>query len=128
MKILLDTHIFLWAIADDPRLSKRIKAAYLNEDNELFLSVASFWEILIKHGLGKLPLPQPTVAYLSRQLEINRILLLPIRLGHLSDLERLPPLHRDPFDRMIIAQAIAEAIPIATADSTLEKYKVTLIQ
>jgi PIN domain nuclease of toxin-antitoxin system len=127
LKILLDTHVFLWAITGDPRLSAMQRSVYTDEANDLYLSVASVWEILIKSGLGKLPLPTPSAAWLVREMEDNRIASLSIRISHLTELERLPSLHRDPFDRMLIAQARAEKIPILSADPEIRRYDVALI-
>ena len=127
MKILVDTHIFLWAITDDPRLSSAHRVLYLDPANDLYLSVASIWEMLIKTGLGKLPLPAPAADYIVKQMEKNRLHSLTIRISHLTALEALPPLHRDPFDRMLIAQALAERIPILSADSELRKYNVEIL-
>ena len=127
MKILLDTQVFLWAITDDRRLSKTHRAAYLEPANELYLSVASIWEMLIKCGLGKLPLPRPAAAYIDKQMERNRVAMLAIRAGHLAELERLPPLPRDPFDRMLVAQARTEGMPMLSADSTMRKYGVRVL-
>ncbi len=124
MKILLDTHVFLWAITDGPRLSSEQRKMFLEEGNELHLSVASIWEMLIKTGLGKLPLPSPAAEYLEKQMEKNRIALLPIRMAHLSELQGLPPLHRDPFDRMLIAQARAEKMRLLSADARMREYGV----
>jgi len=122
MKILIDTHIFLWAITEDPRLSKAHRTLYLSKSSDLHLSVASIWEMMIKAGLGKLPLPSPTAAWISRQMDLNRIAALPILPAHAGELEALPPLHRDPFDRMLIAQARYEKMPILTADPMMRKY------
>ncbi len=97
---------------------------FLEEGNELHLSVASIWEMLIKTGLGKLPLPSPAAEYLEKQMEKNRIALLPIRMAHLSELQGLPPLHRDPFDRMLIAQARAEKMRLLSADARMREYGV----
>ena len=127
MKILVDTHIFLWAISDDSRLSNVHRAFYLDPANDLYLSVASIWEMLIKAGLGKLPLPAPAAGYIVKQMEKNRLLTLAIRLSHLAALEALPPLHRDPFDRMLVAQARAESMPILSADSNLPKYGIEVL-
>lgn len=127
MKILLDTHIFLWAITDDARLTKAQRAAFLDGDNELYLSLASVWEMLIKVGIGKLPLPQPAAPYIHKQADKNRILSLGIHAAHLAELEKLPPLHRDPFDRMLVAQARAEKMPILSGDPKLKKYGVKLL-
>jgi len=122
LKILLDTQIFLWAIIGDKRLSKVQSAAYLDQTNDLYLSVASIWEMLIKYELGKLPLPSPAADYILRQMETNRIAMLAIRAGHLVELEKLPPYHRDPFDRMLVAQARSEGMPILSADKVIRKY------
>jgi PIN domain nuclease of toxin-antitoxin system len=127
VKILLDTHAFLWAITDDPRLSQVHRSQYLEPRNELFLSVASLWEMLIKSGIGKLTLPAPAVPYLVKQMEKNRVSLLGVQLSHLSELETLPPLHRDPFDRMIVAQARAERMPVMSDDPALRNYDVSLL-
>ena len=122
MKILLDTHVFLWAITDSPRLSVQQRELFLDEVNELHLSVASMWEMLIKAGLGKLPLPEPAIEYLVRQMEKNRILLLPIRIAHLAELQKLPLLHRDPFDRMLVAQVRAEKFRMLSVDERMREY------
>lgn len=122
MKILLDTHVFLWAITDSPRLSVEQRELFLDEDNELHLSVASLWEMLIKAGLGRLPLPEPATEYLVRQMEKNRIVLLPIRIAHLAELQRLPLLHRDPFDRMLVAQARSEKLRMLSVDERMLEY------
>jgi PIN domain nuclease of toxin-antitoxin system len=127
LKILIDTHIFLWAITADPRLSSSQRSIYTDESNDLYFSVASVWEILIKAGLGKLPLPAPAAAWLVREMEENRITPLSIRISHQTELERLPGLHRDPFDRMLVAQARAEKMPILSADPEIRKYDVALI-
>lgn len=127
MKILLDTHVFLWAITNNRHLSASHQALYTDEGNDLHLSVASVWEMLIKWGIGKLPLPQSPTAWLARQLEKNRINLLGIRLSHMTELEGLPPLHKDPFDRMIVAQARAEKMPILTADPKIHEYDVAIL-
>lgn len=116
--------MFLWAITDDRRLSKAYRSAFEEPANELFLSVASVWEILIKCGLDKLPLPRPAARYIEGQMETNRIATLGMRAKHFAELEKLPALHRDPFDRMIAAQAIAEGMPLMTADRALRKYGV----
>ncbi len=127
MKILLDTHIFLWAITGDPRLSASHATRFVDDANELFLSIASIWEMLIKVGLGRLPLPSPSTDYIVRQMEKNRVSLLPIRTIHLAELELLPPLHRDPFDRMLVAQSRAEKTPLLTADGGLRQYAVQIL-
>ncbi len=127
MRVLVDTHIFLWAITDDPRLSIAHRNFYLDEANELYLSVASIWEMLIKSGLGKLALPLPATDFLVRQMSKNRLGTLAIHASHLGELEKLPPLHRDPFDRMLVAQARVEAMPILSADPEMRKYDVAVL-
>src|ERR1039458_2267873 len=117
MKALLDTHTFLWAIADEGRLSRRAKQIYTGS-NDLWLSVASMWEILIKVQAGKLPLPEPAGPYLLKKLVQNQIELLPITLDHVLKVESLPFHHRDPFDRLLIAQGIKEKWPIIDRKST----------
>ena len=127
MKVLVDTHVFLWAITSDSRLSKKHRALWLNESSDLYLSAASVWELLIKAGIGKLPLPSPHGEYILRQMELNRLTLLGIRPAHFSELESLPPLHRDPFDRMLVAQARAEEMPVATADPVFRRYHARVV-
>jgi PIN domain nuclease of toxin-antitoxin system len=126
MKALLDTHTFLWAIADQEKLSRRAQQIYTGP-NDLWLSVASVWEILIKVRAGKLPLPKPAGPYLLKELAKNRIEVLPITLDHLLRTESLPLHHRDPFDRLLIAQSIEEGWPIITADPSFERYPVDVI-
>ena len=124
MKILVDTQIFLWAITGDARLSARQRELYEDPDNELYFSLASLWEILIKVGIGKLGLPQPAAEYLRAQIEKNRLALLTLRFAHMAELEKLPPVNRDPFDRMLAAQARAEGIAVLTADPVFAQYGV----
>src|SRR5262249_31699403 len=104
MKLLLDTHTFLWFIDDSPQLSVRAKSL-LESDNDLSLCVASLWEIAIKYSLDKLKLPTTYEIFISQQLTVNDIEILPISLSHLAVVSILPRHHRDPFDRMLIAQA-----------------------
>ena len=127
MRILLDTHIFLWAITSDSRLSTAQRDLFLDDASDLFLSAASVWEILIKNGLGRLSMPTPSTDYIVKQMEKNRIALLPIRVAHLAELENLPPLHRDPFDRMLVAQARAEKMPLLSANAAIRQYPVEIL-
>jgi PIN domain nuclease of toxin-antitoxin system len=126
MKALLDTHTFLWAILDDRRLSRRAQQIFTGP-NDLWLSVASLWEILIKVQTGKLPLPQPSGPYLVKKLGENKIEVLPVNLDHVLRTEKMPVLHRDPFDRILIAQSLEEKLPLVTADSIFERYDVQVI-
>ena len=126
MRALLDTHTFLWAISEDDRMSQRARDIFTGP-GDLSLSMVSIWEILIKVQTGKLNLPQPTGSYVLSQLVGNRIETLPVSLNHLLAFERLPMHHRDPFDRMLIAQSIEEGWPIVTADRYFKKYPVRVI-
>jgi PIN domain nuclease of toxin-antitoxin system len=127
VRILLDTHVFLWAITEDSRLSRNYREIYEAESSDLILSTASIWEILIKRGIGKLDLPEPALSYVSKQLEHNRIRRLSIQMHHLAELERLPPVHKDPFDRMIAAQARSEKIPVMSADPAFRGYGLEIL-
>ena len=126
MRALLDTHTFLWAIADDKRLSRRAQKIFTGP-SDLWLSVASFWEILIKVRTGKLPLPEPSGPYLVKKAAENRIEVLPIKLDHVLRIESLEEHHRDPFDRILIAQSIEEKLPLVTSDPHFERYPIELI-
>ena len=126
MKAILDTHAFLWALAGDPRMSRQARDIF-SGSADLSLSIASGWEILIKVQSGKLRFPRPAGPYLLSRMAENRITILPISIDHLLALERLPMHHRDPFDRMLIAQSIEEDWPIITADPMFKKYPVQVI-
>ncbi len=121
MRLLLDTHAFLWFIDDDPRLSARAKSL-LESDADLLPSAASLWEVAIKVSLGKLTLAQPFDVFLPEQLVKNAVEVLPISLAHLGAVVALPFHHRDPFDRLLAAQALVEQLPIVSADSALDAY------
>ena len=123
MKILIDTHTFLWFINDSPELSNNA-AELIESDIELVLSVASLWEIAIKVNLNKLTLPEDYKTFIPQQLTLNSIEILPVSLQHLSLVAKLPLHHRDPFDRLIIAQAIAEEIPVISIDRQFDHYDV----
>jgi PIN domain nuclease of toxin-antitoxin system len=127
MKVILDTHAFLWWITDDRRLSSGARQAIANPGNELLLSVASAWEIAIKTRLGRLSLPESADRFIPDQLSRNGISSLPIQVRHALYTARLPPIHRDPFDRLIIAQCVLEKVPIVTRDKVIPTYKVDTI-
>ena len=122
MTLLLDTLAFLWWVGDDSRLSRRARAAIT--DGSCLLSVASCWEMAIKAGLGKLEIPRPIDRFLQQQLEINGFNLLPASLEHVSAVADLPLHHRDPFDRLLAAQARREELAIVSADPVFRKYGV----
>lgn len=126
-RYLLDTHVWLWAQANRARLRDTTLATLEDPNNELLLSAASTWEMAIKHRLGKLPLPEPPRDYVPDRMQRSRTTALPIELAHTLRVADLPDLHRDPFDRLIIAQAQVLNIPIITADAKFNGYDVTLI-
>jgi PIN domain nuclease of toxin-antitoxin system len=127
MRVLLDTHVFLWYISADARLPVTFRDAIRDPANEVYLSAASVWEAVVKHALGKLPLPEPPATYLPRQREAHRIAPLPIEEAALVHLAGLPPLHRDPFDRILIAQTLQHALRLATIDDEVRAYPVPLL-
>jgi PIN domain nuclease of toxin-antitoxin system len=124
MRILLDTNVFLYLIMDDPNLSQKSKDVFLDEGSEPFLSMASVWEMFIKTSTGKLSLPEKPSAFIREQLAINGISLLPIRYTHLEGLLVLPMIHKDPFDRVIIAQSLSEKMPVLSSNPVFAEYGV----
>jgi PIN domain nuclease of toxin-antitoxin system len=127
MRLLLDTHVFLWYISADSRLPGRFRDAIREPTNQVHLSVASVWECVIKYGLGKLPLPKPPAEFLPQQRELHEIATLSIDEGSVSHLARLPLLHADPFDRILIAQAVQHGLSILTVDDAIRAYPVSLL-
>jgi PIN domain nuclease of toxin-antitoxin system len=125
MRVLLDTHTFLWAITEESKLSKRVSR--LLPSAETWFSVASVWEILTKTQIGRLSLPEPAGSFLTSKLALNGVHVLPVRLDHVLRLEKLQLHHRDPFDRILIAQSLVESLPLVTADRMFERYPVELI-
>lgn len=123
-RVLLDTHAFLWFITADSRLSSPARQVLTTGGNQLLLSVASVWEIAIKVSIGRLPIPLPLDDFIPEQLRINRIELLPVSLEHTFRVARLPLHHRDPFDRILAAQAMQEGVPLVSADAALDAYPV----
>ncbi len=122
MKLLLDTHTFLWFVAGDTQLSPTARRMIEDLGNKRYISIASIWEMSIKHGIGKLPFAQPIEIFIPTQLQLNRIDILPITQEHAFYAGQLPMHHRDPFDRMLIAQSIVEAIPLVSADTSFVAY------
>jgi PIN domain nuclease of toxin-antitoxin system len=125
MKVLLDTHTFLWFVMGSANLSDNARSLIENPANEMLLSIASLWEIAIKASLGKVTLATPFADLIPAQLTLNGIALLNIRVDHLSRLVILPFHHRDPFDRLITSQALVEQIPVLGIDEVFDKYGVT---
>jgi PIN domain nuclease of toxin-antitoxin system len=123
--LLLDTHTMLWFFWDDPRLSKDAKAGIENAENRKLISVASCWEVAIKVGLGKLDLGESSRTFLLREIAHNNFELLNISLDHATAVEGLPLHHRDPFDRLLIAQSIVESLTIVGSDPAFDFYGVT---
>jgi PIN domain nuclease of toxin-antitoxin system len=123
--LLLDTHAMLWFVWDDKRLSSTAKSLIEDAGNRKLFSTASCWEIAIKVGLGKLALGEPSRSFLPREITRNNIELLPISLNHATAVETLPAHHRDPFDRIVIAQAMVDSLSVVSADAILDRYDVS---
>ncbi|AFZ36333.1 PilT protein domain protein [Stanieria cyanosphaera PCC 7437] len=126
MKLLLDTHCWLWWLNEPQKLTSSMQQAICDSENELFLSVASIWEIAIKVAIGKLTIPQPLSQLVTEQLPLDGINTLDIRMIHVLKIEELPLHHQDPFDRILIAQAICENLTIMTCDRKFVAYPVSL--
>jgi PIN domain nuclease of toxin-antitoxin system len=124
MMLLIDTHTFIWYVTDDSKLSNQVIKLINDENNQIFLSIASIWEIGIKQSLGKLNFNLPLEMFVTQQMSLNDFSLLDIKISHISTVSQLPLHHRDPFDRIWIAQAIAENIPILSADAIFDTYPV----
>ena len=127
MKALLDTHTFLWWVTNNPQLSLTIRSIIADRNNQIFFSVASGWEIAIKAQLGKLQLPDQLELFLTNQLTVNSFVLLPIQLNHALYTYQLSNHHKDPFDRILVAQSQVENLPIMTLDSKIAQYGVTVL-
>lgn len=127
MRMLLDTHAFLWFLLDDPKLSTTARNAIVDPDNDIAISPATYWEIAIKIRLNKYTLPEPYEAFMEREIVTNQFHILPIVPRHTAVLTNLPFYHRDPFDRLIIAQAMVEQMPVISGDAAFAAYPVTRI-
>lgn len=126
MRFLIDTHTFLWFVNDSPKLSTNAKSL-MESDNDLWVSIASLWEIAIKVNIGKLTLPNNYENFIPEQLALNDIETLPIKMAHLATYTTLPLHHRDPYDRLLIAQAMTEKVSIISADVAFDSYFVSRI-
>ncbi len=127
MRFLLDTHIFIWWNDEPERLSPRALELCENPSNTLVLSVASVWEMQIKYQLGKLTLSAPLQTIIESQMRNNGLEILPVTLPHVLALQNLPPIHKDPFDRLIIAQSNAENVSLLSIDAVFEQYQANLL-
>ncbi len=127
MTLLLDTHVFLWWLEDNPHLGPKSRAAIADPDNTVWVSAATAWEIAIKTGLGRLEMSEPPEEVLPRQIERGGFHPLAISVEHALAVRTLSRHHRDPFDRLLIAQAMAEDLRLVTADSAFAHYDVRLI-
>ena len=127
MQALLDTSTFLWFIGGSKKLSVEARKVIENFDNALFMSVASLWEIAIKISISKLSLSEPFEHLIPQKIKENEINLLQINLTHLSEMMKLPFHHRDPFDRLIIAQGISENLPVFARDEAFKNYQIDII-
>ena len=125
MKLLLDAHTFLWFVWDEAQLTNDAKALIVNPTNQKLISTAMYWEIAIKVSIGKLDLGEPYRAFMHREIARNHFDLLHVSVDHAAAVSVLPLHHRDPFDRMLIAQAMVEQIPIVSGDRAFDAYPIT---
>ena len=125
MNLLLDTHVFLWAIDDNPNLLPVAREAIVDGQNIVYVSAATAWEIAIKRAIGKLKIPESDY---FEELKVHRFIPLSITTEHALAVENLPPHHKDPFDRMLIAQAQEEKLTLVTRDPRMKAYDVWLIE
>ena len=124
MSLLLDTHVVVWFTEDSPRLPERLKSKIENDYETIFVSIASIWEIAIKVSIGKMQLSMPLDNWVEQLFEPGRFILLPINLDHIQKVATLPFHHKDPFDRLLIAQSLVESIPVVSIDSNFDAYGV----
>jgi len=127
MKVLIDTHTFLWWNTGDPLLSVHAKEIIADGRNEVYLSAASVWEIVIKTAKARLILPEAPAQYISKRMSLYRFKSMPIQISHAAHVYELPPYHNDPFDRMLIAQSRLESIPLVTRDEEIQRYDLETI-
>ncbi len=127
MRLLLDTHTFLWWIIDSDRLSRRARSLISSGNNEIFFSAVSGWEIAVKAELGRIKLPSAPEQFVPQQISENAFQVLPLQLRHALRVFSLPSVHRDPFDRMLVAQAETEHMPLLSGDSHFHGYPVKVV-
>ncbi len=126
MRVLIDSHVLLWAALDDPRLAGGQRSAYVDPDNDLLVSTATLWELGIKYALGKLPLPVTPRDFFAREIALRGYVVLDVKRAHAERAAELPypdPKHRDPFDRMLISQALVEGVAMLSADHRFDAYR-----
>jgi len=126
MRYLLDTHTFIWWVEDSDRLSKSVRTI-IEENEQVYISAASTWEIIIKSQIGKIQLSEDLPTFLLNQIEINNFQILSVRVKHTLMINNLPMFHKDPFDRMLISQAIVEDLTLLTCDGLISKYDVQTV-
>jgi PIN domain nuclease of toxin-antitoxin system len=124
LKVLIDTHVFLWYVTNNKQLRDNHKIMINERENLVYLSQASIWEMAIKYSLGKLTFDSPFREFIESQIQINDFQILSLNLLHFERVAQLPFQHRDPFDRMIIAQAITENVPVISYDQVFDSYVV----
>ena len=127
MKYLLDTHAFLWFVTDDDKLSSNARSIIKNSNNEVYFSAASAWEMSIKVRLGRLTIEEDLEPFIIKQLAENNFSTLSITIFHSIYTSKLPEIHKDPFDRMIVAQSQVEDMPLISKDKNIKKYKVPVV-
>ncbi|MBD2778191.1 type II toxin-antitoxin system VapC family toxin [Iningainema tapete] len=125
MKFLLDTQAFLWFVLNDRALSQAARDLIVDPLNDILLSPASYWEIAIKVSIGKYQIPGGFETWIQHQIQVNELEILPIKVAHVAAIVTLPFHHKDPFDRLLVAQALTEKIPIVSVDAVLDNYAVT---
>lgn len=127
MRLLLDTQAWLWMVQDPGRLREDLRARLVDPETTILLSAVSAWEIAIKYALGKLPLPAPPRQFVPSRMRRDSVDGLPVTHAHALHVATLPPLHRDPFDRLLVAQAQLEKVPLVTADPQIGRYDVEVL-
>lgn len=124
MNLLLDTHVLIWSTGNPEKLSENVRSLLLDTNNSWVVSIASVWELQIKYQLGKLNLSLPLPSLIETQQQVNKLRILPIELAHIYALDGLPNHHREPFDRIVIAQAVVENIPLLSIDKVFDAYPI----
>ncbi|MCH7730929.1 MAG: type II toxin-antitoxin system VapC family toxin [Candidatus Marinimicrobia bacterium] len=127
MNLLLDTHAFIWFCEGNPRISRLARAAIENLNNTRYLSIASIWEMSLKKSMDKLTLSIPLEQFISKQMEINSIKILPIKLRHVYQVASLPFHHRDPFDRLLVSQCQIEQFSLLSRDKIFSLYNIDVV-